>query len=79
MDLAGIGAPLRRVEDDRLLRGRGQFADDVAIPGLARAAFVRSPHAHARLGRIDASRALACPGVLAVLTDADVQIGRAHV
>ena len=66
-----IGAPRRRVEDRRLLTGRGRFTDDAAPDGAARAFVVRSPHAHARIRRIETSRAAALPGVLAVLTGAD--------
>jgi carbon-monoxide dehydrogenase large subunit len=68
---AGIGAPVPRKEDARLLTGRGSFSDDLDLPGQAHAVMVRSPHAHARIGRIDAAEALALPGVLAVLTGAD--------
>jgi carbon-monoxide dehydrogenase large subunit len=60
-----------RVEDDYLLRGTGKFADDVALPGQTYAAFVRSPHAFARIRRIDASAARAMAGVVAVLTGDD--------
>jgi len=67
----GIGQPVRRKEDARLVSGRGCFTDDVNLPGQAFAAFVRSPYAHARLGPIDAAAALRVPGVLAVLTGAD--------
>ena len=67
----GIGKPVPRKEDDRLLRGEGRFADDVSMPGQAWACIVRSPHAHARILAIDTSDALALPGVLAVLTGAD--------
>src|SRR5207244_10178953 len=67
----GIGQPVRRREDLRLLTGRGRFSDDVNLPGQAYAAMVRSPHAHARIAGIDAAQALAAPGVLAVLTGAD--------
>ena len=66
-----IGAPRRRVEDRRLLTGEGRFTDDAAPAGAARAFVVRSPHAHARIRRIDTARAAALPGVLAVLTGAD--------
>src|SRR5688572_30671381 len=68
----GFGKPVRRVEDARLITGRGSFSDDVNLPGQAYAAFVRSPHAHARIVRIDAANALKIPGVIAVLTGADV-------
>ena len=67
----GIGKPVRRKEDPRLLTGAGRFGDDVNLPGQAHAAFVRSPHPHARIGAIDAAAALGVPGVLAVLTGAD--------
>jgi aerobic carbon-monoxide dehydrogenase large subunit len=67
----GIGQPVRRKEDARLVTGRGRFTDDVNLPGQAYAAFLRSPHAHARLGPIDAAAALKVEGVLAVLTGAD--------
>ncbi len=67
----GFGKPVRRVEDARLVTGRGTFSDDVNLPGQAYAAFVRSPHAHARIVRIDGAAALKIPGVIAVLTGAD--------
>ena len=67
----GIGKPLRRKEDARLLTGAGRFGDDVSLPGQAHACFVRSPYAHARIVAIDAAPALAASGVLAVLTGAD--------
>ncbi|HEU5189378.1 MAG TPA: xanthine dehydrogenase family protein molybdopterin-binding subunit [Methylomirabilota bacterium] len=67
----GIGKPVRRKEDPRLLTGAGRFGDDVNLPGQAHAAFVRSPHPHARIGAIDAAAALGVLGVLAVLTGAD--------
>src|SRR5216117_1721910 len=68
---AGIGAQVLRKEDARLLTGGGCYSDDVNLPGQAHAVMVRSPHAHARIGRIDAVEATALPGVLAVLTGAD--------
>ncbi len=67
----GIGQPVRRVEDQRLVTGRGRYTDDVNLPGQAYGVVVRSPHAHARIRRIDTSKAAAAPGVLAVLTAAD--------
>jgi carbon-monoxide dehydrogenase large subunit len=67
----GIGQPVRRKEDFRLLTGRGRFGDDVTLPGLAHAVIVRSPHAHARIASVDKRAALAALGVLAVLTGAD--------
>jgi carbon-monoxide dehydrogenase large subunit len=67
-----IGEPVRRKEDRRLLTGRGKYAGDVRLPGLVHAAVLRSPHAHARLGRIETARARALPGVVAVITAADL-------
>ena len=67
----GIGQPVRRKEDFRLLTGRGHFGDDIALPRQAQAAFVRSSYAHARIVAVDKTAALAAPGVLAVLTGAD--------
>ncbi len=63
-----IGARVKRLEDEPLLRGRGRFVDDIALPGVWQAAFVRSPHPHALIKSIDRSAALAMPGVHAVLT-----------
>jgi carbon-monoxide dehydrogenase large subunit len=67
-----IGTSVRRVEDPRLLTGRGQFVDDVAVPGMLEAAFVRSPHPHARIAGIDTGAAAALPGVVAVITGDDL-------
>jgi aerobic carbon-monoxide dehydrogenase large subunit len=68
----GVGAPVRRREDERLLTGQGHYADDVAMPHTAFAFVARSPHAHARIAGIDTTEALAAPGVLAVLTAEDI-------
>ena len=68
----GIGQPVTRFEDGRLLRGRGRYLDDVNLPGQAHMVVVRSIHAHARIGGIDVAGARARPGVLAVFTGADV-------
>jgi carbon-monoxide dehydrogenase large subunit len=67
-----FGARITRLEDPALLTGRGQFVDDVNLPGTLHAAFVRSPHAHARFGRIDGAAARAMPGVHAVLAADDM-------
>src|SRR5512145_3319476 len=67
-----FGAAVRRREDPRFLRGDGRFVDDVVLPGLLHAAFLRSPHAHARIARLDTRAAAAMPGVRAVLTFADL-------
>jgi carbon-monoxide dehydrogenase large subunit len=81
MSATGIGASVKRKEDIRFITGKGRYTDDINRPGQAYAYFLRSPHAHATIGRIDASAALAAPGVVAVLTGADAvadKIG-AHV
>src|SRR5262249_36315222 len=67
----GIGQPVRRKEDFRLLTGSGSFCDALAPARLVHAVIVRSPHAHARIVAADKRAALAAPGVLAVLTGAD--------
>src|SRR5438105_11597276 len=69
-----FGAPVQRVEDERLLRGRGRFTDDID-EGALECAFVRSPFAHARIRSIDTAAARALPGVAAVYTAADVPFG----
>jgi carbon-monoxide dehydrogenase large subunit len=68
----GSGKAVRRVEDEALLKGAGHFTDDVSLPGQARVAFLRSPHAHARIASIEATAAAAMPGVLAVVTGQDL-------
>ena len=73
MGLYGIGQSVPREEDPRLLQGRGRYVDDVKASGEVRAFVLRSPHAHARLGRIDTSAALAAPGVLGILTGEDLK------
>ncbi|HUK06765.1 MAG TPA: xanthine dehydrogenase family protein molybdopterin-binding subunit [Stellaceae bacterium] len=67
----GIGQPVLRKEDVRLLTGRGRYVDDFVLPRMAHAAFVRSPHAHARIRAVEKSAALAVPGALAVFVGAD--------
>jgi carbon-monoxide dehydrogenase large subunit len=63
-----VGTRIRRVEDPALLRGAGRFADDIELPGMLHAAFVRSPHAHALIRSIDTGAACLLPGVHAVFT-----------
>ena len=65
------GQPFKRLEDERLVTGRGSYVDDLKLPGLLHASFLRSPHAHARIVSIDMSRARSQPGVLAVLSGED--------
>src|SRR3546814_15968838 len=73
----GIGQPVRRKEDVRFITGRGRFTDDVNLDGQAWGHVVRSPHAHAVIRPIDTAEAAAAPGVVAVLTGRDAEIGRA--
>jgi carbon-monoxide dehydrogenase large subunit len=68
----GIGQPVRRREDVRLVTGRGLYTDDLKLENQAWAAFVRSPHAHARILSIDTAAASAMPGVIGILTHDDV-------
>jgi carbon-monoxide dehydrogenase large subunit len=70
--MAYIGARIKRREDVRLLRGVGKYVGDIRRAGMAHAAILRSAHAHARIARIDASRALELEGVVGVLTAADM-------
>ena len=68
----GIGQGMKRKEDQRFLTGQGQYTDDLAVAGMARAVLVRAPMAHARITGIETAGAKAAPGVLAVLTGEDV-------
>ena len=63
-----IGARVTRLEDHALLTGGARFVDDIALPGVLHAAFVRSPHPHALIRAFDASAARAMPGIVAVLS-----------
>src|SRR5438552_1608242 len=67
-EIRGIGHRVRRKEDDRLIRGKGNFVDDVSLPGMLHMPILRSPLAHAKINSIDTSRAAAVPGVVAVVT-----------
>src|ERR1700719_103686 len=67
----GIGQAVRRVEDQRFLLGQGRYVDDISLPAQCYGVTVLSPHAHARIKRIDVAKAKAAPGVLCVLTGAD--------
>ncbi len=66
--LEGMGCKRKRVEDIRFTQGKGNYVDDVKLPGMLHGDFVRSPHPHARVKKIDDSAALKVPGVLAVIT-----------
>ncbi|SDJ51244.1 xanthine dehydrogenase, molybdenum binding subunit apoprotein [Bradyrhizobium sp. Rc2d] len=68
MGVEGIGARVVRKEDKRFITGKGRYVDDIKLPGMTHAYFIRSPHAHAKVKGIDSSAALKMPGVVAVLT-----------
>src|SRR5450631_1456372 len=67
-----FGASVKRKEDPAFLQGRGQYVDDIHLPGTLHAAFVRSSYAHAKIGKIDKRAALALPGVHAIIVYADL-------
>src|SRR5499425_2073937 len=67
-----LGASIKRREDPRFITGKGNYTDDLKLPGMTYAAFVRSPHAHAKIAGIDTSKAKAVPGVVAVFTGKDM-------
>jgi carbon-monoxide dehydrogenase large subunit len=66
-----FGAAVARLEDARLITGQGRYVDDISLPGLLHAAFLRAPVAHGRIKSIDTTAARAMPGVAAVYTMAD--------
>ncbi|HZQ76620.1 MAG TPA: aerobic carbon-monoxide dehydrogenase large subunit [Acidimicrobiia bacterium] len=68
LSVGGLGARVKRVEDDRFIRGKGNYTDDFKLPGMLHMEILRSPHAHARIVSIDTSKAWAIPGVHLVLT-----------
>ena len=68
MGVEGIGARVLRKEDKRFITGKGRYVDDIRLHGMTYAAFVRSPHAHAKVMGIDTTEAIKLPGVVAVLT-----------
>jgi aerobic carbon-monoxide dehydrogenase large subunit len=72
MSATGIGASVKRKEDIRFITGKGHYVDDINRPGQAYAYFLRSPHAHATIGKIDLSAALKAPGVVAIFTGEDI-------
>ena len=72
-EIGGMGHSIRRKEDPRFIRGKGNYVDDLKLPGMLHLDIVRSPVAHARIKSIDAEKALALPGVLAVITGKDLE------
>ncbi|MDP9484080.1 MAG: aerobic carbon-monoxide dehydrogenase large subunit [Chloroflexota bacterium] len=77
-EVGGMGHSVKRKEDPRFIRGRGTYIDDLVLPGMLWLDIVRSPYAHARIKGIDATEALAIPGVLAVITGADLEKAGLH-
>src|SRR5690606_22242817 len=73
MGMEGIGARVARKEDKRFITGTGRYVDDMVVPGMKHAAFVRSPHAHAEITGIDVEQARRMPGVIAVLTGREIK------
>jgi len=76
--LQGLGASMLRREDARFIRGQGTYIDDIKLPGMLFGAIVRSPYARARIGSINKTKALASPGVIAVLTAEDLKPVKLH-
>ncbi|MFC3207478.1 xanthine dehydrogenase family protein molybdopterin-binding subunit [Aquamicrobium soli] len=73
MGIEGIGARVARKEDKRFITGAGRYVDDMVVPGMKHAMFVRSPHAHAQIKKIDVKAAQAMPGVIGVLTGKELK------
>ncbi|RWK51339.1 xanthine dehydrogenase family protein molybdopterin-binding subunit [Mesorhizobium sp.] len=73
MGIEGVGARVARKEDKRFITGAGRYVDDMVVPGMKHAAFVRSPHAHAEIKNIDVAKAQAMPGVIGVLTGKELK------
>src|SRR5258708_4775275 len=67
-EVSGMGHRMKRKEDPRFIQGKGNYLDDVKLPGMLHMDIVRSPYAHAKILSIDASAALAMPGVIEVIT-----------
>src|SRR5262249_17929468 len=67
-EVSGMGHAMRRKEDPRFIRGKGNYVDGIALPGMVHLDIGRRPYAHAKLKKIDSERALKIPGVLAVIT-----------
>ncbi len=73
MGIEGVGARVARKEDRRFITGAGRYVDDMVVPGMKHAAFVRSPHAHAQIKKIDVKAAQSMPGVIGVLTGRELK------
>jgi aerobic carbon-monoxide dehydrogenase large subunit len=77
-EVSGMGHRMKRKEDPRFLQGKGRYVDDIKLPGMLHMDIVRSPYAHAKILNIDASAALAIPGVIAVITGKDLAAHNLH-
>src|SRR5262249_16824124 len=77
-EVGGMGHSIKRKEDPRFIRGKGTYVDDVQLPGMLYLDIVRSPHAHAKIVKIDTAKALAVKGVLAVITGKDLEKYNLH-
>ncbi len=77
-EVGGMGHSVKRKEDPRFIRGKGEYIEDVVLPGMLWLDIVRSPYAHATIKSIDASEALKVPGVLAVVTGKDLEGYKLH-
>ncbi|RWH71043.1 xanthine dehydrogenase family protein molybdopterin-binding subunit [Mesorhizobium sp.] len=73
MGIEGVGARVARKEDKRFITGGGRYVDDMVVPGMKHAVFVRSPHAHAQIKKIDVQKAQGMPGVVGVLTGKELK------
>jgi len=71
--IGGLGHPVKRKEDPRFIRGKGTYVDDIKLPGMLYLDILRSPYAHARITKLDTSKAVAMPGVVAVITGKDLE------
>ena len=71
-EIRGLGHSVKRKEDERFIRGKGTYVDDITLPGMLHMEILRSPFAHARIHKIDTSKAAALPGVVAVVTGQDL-------
>ena len=77
-EVGGMGHSIKRKEDPRFIRGKGNYVDDIQLPGMLHMDIVRSPYAHAKIVKIDPSKALKVPGVLAVITGATLEQYKLH-
>ena len=77
-EIGGMGHSIKRKEDARFIQGKGQYIDDIKLPGMIYMDIVRSPYAYAKILNINPEKALALPGVLAVVTGKDLLQGSLH-